>query len=79
MLLKTKPTYYTKYRDQELNNFILDVYDDFRLLEPTLVTELPAPVKEYRGKFVLKQGDPDELYVCVQESGGFTWKKVSLS
>jgi len=79
MKLKTKPTYYTKYRDQELNNFILDVYDDFRLLEPTLVTELPAPVKEYRGKFVLKQGDPDELYVCVQESGGFTWKKVSLS
>jgi len=79
MLLKTKPTYYTKYRDQELNNFILDVYDDFRLLEPTLVTELPAPVKEYRGKFVLKQGDPDELYVCVETGSGYAWMKVWYS
>jgi len=44
-----------------------------------LLKTKPTYVKEYRGKFVLKQSDSDELYVCVQESGGFTWKKVSLS
>ena len=78
MKLKTKSTYWTK--NANLEQMAKDVYDDLRMLEPTIVESLPDATKEYRGKIVVKQTTgTDEVYVCVYNGTGYEWKKLYLS
>lgn len=77
MKLKTKSTYWIK--DNNLELMAKDIYDDLRMLEPTIVASLPEAKKEYRGKIVVKQTTgTDEIYICVYNGTGYEWKQLSL-
>ncbi len=54
-----------------------DVYDDLRMLEPTIVESLPEATKEYRGKVVVVKGAPDKRYACVYNGSNFVWVEIN--
>lgn len=83
MKIKTKDRYYfgesLKTIAWELAKFTRDVYDDIRNSSVEILSSLPTPSEDYRGKLVIVPSSGiDELYICRKNGSSYEWKKISL-
>lgn len=77
VIARKKPSSYV-YEETEVLNYgvlskrLTDI--ESKLLWNNIVTELPKPSEEYRGRFlILTNGEDDTLYLCLKILGIYRW------
>jgi hypothetical protein len=61
-----------------MDQFVKDVYDDFRQSLPSEVSSLPTASKENRGRILIVPNGSsiDEFFICRKNGSSYEWKRI---